>query len=118
MENKQLEIIDTTNSEQYIWGENCIGWHFVKSASLSVIRESMPPMTQEKLHYHENAQQFFYILSGKATFEISGSRYHVNENKGILIAAEVRHRILNETDRLLEFLVISEPRSHADRIDL
>ena len=113
-----MKTIDTSNSEQYSWGDNCIGWHFIKSDNLSIIRESMPPMTMEKLHYHEKAQQFFYILSGLATFEINGSIYYVKDNKGILIQPGARHRILNNADTPLEFLVVSEPKSHGDRIEI
>ena len=31
------------NSEHYKWGDNCSGWHLVKTQSLSVIEELMPP---------------------------------------------------------------------------
>jgi|TARA_B110000261_G_C12926766_1_gene294785 hypothetical protein len=47
------------NSEHYNWGNNCSGWYLVKSESLSVIEELMPPKTHEIKHYHNNSQQFF-----------------------------------------------------------
>jgi len=59
MAKESFKIINTKNAEHYNWGNNCDGWHFVKSDSLSVIKEKMPPMTKEKLHYHEKAQHFF-----------------------------------------------------------
>ncbi|WP_206170463.1 hypothetical protein [Flagellimonas maritima] len=31
------------NSEYYVWGRGCSGWHLVKSQSLSIIEELMPP---------------------------------------------------------------------------
>ena len=43
------------NSEHYIWGDNCSGWHLVKSQTLSVIEELMPTFTKEDRYYHENA---------------------------------------------------------------
>ena len=60
------------NAEHYKWGQNCDGWHLLKSNDLSVIQENMPPQTAEVLHYHEKTQQVFYILSGIASFEIDG----------------------------------------------
>jgi hypothetical protein len=54
-----MTIKNTDNSEHYIWGENCDGWHLLKSDSLSVIQEKMPPGTKESLHFHSKAQQFF-----------------------------------------------------------
>lgn len=111
-------IVDTTNAEHYNWGNNCDGWHFVKSDDLSVIRETMPAAAAEKLHYHKNAQQFFYILSGMATFEIDGTVYSVTAGKGISIKPGARHRISNNFNSDLEFLVVSEPKSHGDRVDI
>jgi hypothetical protein len=45
------------------------------NASLSVKQERMPAGTSEALHYHEHAQQFFFILKGTATFEIDHESY-------------------------------------------
>lgn len=118
MDNKGLKVLDTSNTEHYLWGDNCHGWHLVKSESLSVIKETMPPGTKEKLHYHERAQQFFYILSGIATFETDGSGFTVARGKGITISPGTRHRIINAADTDLEFLVVSEPKSHGDRINV
>lgn len=36
------------NSEHYIWGTNCSGWHLVKSDSVSVIEEQMIPQTRDE----------------------------------------------------------------------
>ncbi len=116
MKKELIEIVDTKNAEHYEWGDKCDGWHFVKTDSLSVIRETMPPGTKEVHHYHEKAQQFFYILSGTATFEINGLVYSVEQNKGILIKPKMKHRIWNNSNSDLEFIVVSEPKSHGDRI--
>jgi len=113
-----MTIKNTDNSEHYIWGENCDGWHLLKSDSLSVIQEKMPPGTKESLHFHSMAQQFFYILKGTATFEVDNQLYVVEENSGFHIQVSQKHRIFNRTNQDLEFLVISQPKSHGDRINL
>lgn len=118
IEKELFGITDTSNTEHYIWGDACDGWHLVKSESLSVIKETMPPKTREQKHYHEKAQQFFYILSGVATFEINELTCNVYHGKGILIKPQIIHSIWNNTDSDLEFIVISEPKSHGDRINL
>jgi len=118
MEKELMGIVDIENAEHYSWGDNCDGWHFVKSDHLSIIKETMPAGTKEKLHYHEKAQQFFYILSGMATFEIDGLICSVGQNRGILIRPGVKHMILNNTDSDLEFIVVSEPNSHSDRLNI
>ena len=111
-------ITDNDNSDNYCWGENCDGWHFIKTESLSVIREKMPKGTQEKKHFHARALQFFFILSGEATFEIDEQLYVIIENQGITIKPNEKHKIMNNKDINLEFLVISTPPSHSDRIDI
>ena len=106
------------NAEHYKWGDNCDGWHLLKSDSLSVIQEKMPPNTSEALHFHSKSQQFFYILKGIATFELEGETHEIKENQGFHILPNQKHRILNKTNQDLEFLVISEPKSHGDRTNL
>lgn len=105
------------NSEHYTWGNNCDGWHLLKSDSLSVIEEQMPTNTEEALHFHRHSQQVFYILAGKANFEINGQEYIVNERESIHIPKMTLHRISNKQIDNLQFLVISEPKAHGDRIE-
>jgi mannose-6-phosphate isomerase-like protein (cupin superfamily)/N-acetylglutamate synthase-like GNAT family acetyltransferase len=106
------------NSEHYTWGNKCDGWHLLKSDSLSVIQERMPPGTTEQLHCHRFTQQVFYILSGSATFEINGEILQLSVNESIHVPAKILHKISNKGKEDLKFLVISEPKSHGDRIEI
>lgn len=105
------------NSEHYTWGDSCSGWHLVKSQSLSIIEELMPPGTSEQKHYHEFSQQFFRILKGKAIFEIGDRIIEVEEGNGIHIPPKTKHCIKNDQSENLEFLVISEPTTRGDRYE-
>jgi mannose-6-phosphate isomerase-like protein (cupin superfamily) len=111
-------ITSIVNAEYFTWGNNCDGWHLLRSDSLSVLQERMPPGTAEQMHYHEKAQQVFYILSGKATFEFAGESQIVEANQSIHILPNLRHRIINNEDIDLHFLVISEPKTLGDRINI
>jgi mannose-6-phosphate isomerase-like protein (cupin superfamily) len=111
-------IVEPVNSEHYLWGNNCDGWHLLKTENLSVIKETMPKGTEEKLHYHQKSQQFFYILSGEASFVIDGITFTVRQNQGISVSPHEIHKISNKTEEDLEFLVISSPVSHGDRVDI
>ncbi len=111
-------ITSIETAEHYSWGNNCDGWPLLRSDSLSVIQERMPPATAEQLHYHEHAQQVFYILSGIATFEIGGEAQTVLANQTIHIQPKIKHRILNNSDADLHFLVISEPKTLGDRVNI
>ena len=46
----------------YKWGQDCDGWNLVDEESISVKQERMPSGATETIHYHNTAQQFFYIL--------------------------------------------------------
>jgi len=111
-------ITSTENAEHYNWGSQCDGWHLLRSDSLSVIQERMPPGASEQLHYHEHAQQVFYILSGTATFEVEGEIKTVTANQSIHIPPNTKHCIFNHGASDLHFLVISEPKTHGDRVNL
>jgi mannose-6-phosphate isomerase-like protein (cupin superfamily) len=111
-------IKDKQTAEHYLWGDNCDSWVLADTVGLSVKQESMPSSTREKLHFHNNAQQFFYILKGSATFYLNDIKTIVNEQKSMLIEPKTKHYIANETDEQLEFLVISQPTTNNDRITI
>jgi len=111
-------ITSKEKAEHYTWGQNCDGWHLLKSDSLSIIQEKMPSGTEEALHFHHKAQQFFYILSGQATFEIEGNLIEVKANEGLHITPNQKHKITNNGTIDLHFLVISEPKAHGDRTNI
>lgn len=106
------------NAEHYLWGEGCDGWHLLKSDSLSVIQERMPAGTAEKRHFHSTAQQLFYVLSGTASFEIENKMFLLNSGESIHVEKGKKHCIANQGTADLEFLVVSEPKSHGDRTEV
>ncbi|HMB63196.1 MAG TPA: cupin domain-containing protein [Eudoraea sp.] len=118
MNRKHERIVNTANSEHYKWGDNCDAWHYMKNENLSVIREKMPEGTSEELHYHEKAQQFFYIINGVAEFELDNNRFKAPQGSGIHIPPLTEHRIINIGASCLEFIVISHPIAHGDRRNL
>ena len=110
-------MISKDLAEHYKWGNDCDGWHLVKSDSLSVIEESMPPGTPESMHLHTVSEQFFFILSGEATFIVNGNVEIVGAHQGLSIPKGVAHNISNNSDEALKFIVTSVPPSHGDRIE-
>lgn len=111
-------MIDKNNAEHYEWGANCDGWHLVQSPELSVIHERMPAGTSEARHFHHLSRQFFFVLSGVVTIEISGTSHEIRALQGLEVAPGVPHQVLNRADMDAEFLVISQPPSHGDRVDV
>lgn len=111
----KVKVINRHSAEHYIWGQKCDGWHLVKESTLSVIQERMPPATNEVLHFHQKAQQFFFILSGEGIMELNGEQVSLHPGQGVHVPPGVAHQIQNCSNSNLEFLVISQPPSHGDR---
>lgn len=109
-------VTSIVNAEHYIWGEGCDGWHLAKSPNLSVIQERVPPGASEVHHYHQCSEQFFYVLAGIASVYIDDNRFQIEPGHGLHIPAGVIHQLRNEQEVDLEFLVISTPPSHNDRV--
>lgn len=103
-------------ADHYRWGEGCDGWHLVRAAALSLIEERMPPGAREARHRHAAARQFFYVLSGVLTMEVDGTRHVLAPRSGIEIPPGAAHQAFNDGDVDAEFLVVSTPPSHGDRI--
>ena len=111
-----MHALDKQNAlHHYKWGNDCDGWVFVDTNELSVKQERMPAQTAEALHYHEKAQQFFFILKGIATFEVENKFFKVEAGQGFHITAGKKHRILNTTTEDIEFILSSQPSTNADR---
>ncbi|MGB8580312.1 MAG: cupin domain-containing protein [Candidatus Sulfotelmatobacter sp.] len=107
--------VSRANAEHYRWGDDCDGWHLVKDANLSVIEELLPSGASEVRHYHQKAQQFFYVLSGEVMMDVEGRNTLLGAGSGIRILPGARHQISNPSSGPVRFLVISQPPSHGDR---
>ncbi len=103
------------NALHYNWGENCDGWHLVRSDALSVIQERVPSGSAEVRHFHQHAEQFFFVLSGVATLEIDGVVHELAPQQGIHVPPQAPHQLSNRHSDDLIFLVVSTPPSHGDR---
>lgn len=78
----------------------------------------MPPDTAEQLHYHEKASQFFFILKGRATFNINGIVSVLKPEQGIEIKPGQHHFISNKEGSDLEFILYSSPSTKYDRVNV
>ena len=109
-------VISKENAEHYSWGGICDGWHLVKQDDLSVIHERMPSGTSEVRHFHNKSRQFFFVLTGTATLEVDGERYNIESFQGIEVPPGITHQMINQSQHDIEFIVVSQPMSHGDRI--
>ncbi|WBV61933.1 cupin domain-containing protein [Chryseobacterium camelliae] len=111
-------IKSKNNSEHYIWGKGCDSWILKDTQHLSVKQEIMPSGTAEKLHFHKQAEQFFYILKGEAVFYIDEEKISIKAGESITVLPKSKHYISNESEEELEFLVVSAPSTNNDRTEV
>ena len=100
----------------YEWGPGCDGWHLLQHPALSVIAERMPDGTAEVRHRHTTARQYFLVLAGELRVECDGARHVLRARQGLHVPPGVAHQVLNESGAPADFLVISAPPSHGDRV--
>jgi mannose-6-phosphate isomerase-like protein (cupin superfamily) len=111
-----LSIVSRGNVQHYVWGDGCDGWYLVLHSDLSVIEERVPAGASEVRHYHQKAQQFFFILGGQAIMKVGGQLLTLSTGQGLRIPPCTPHRFCNESNEPVRFLVISQPPSHGDRV--
>ncbi len=109
--------ISRETAQHHLWGEFCDGWRLVQSEGLSVIEERMPPGTAERRHLHNEAQQFFYVLSGELALDIDGQETVLAPGSGRRVLPGQPHQLYNRGERDAYFIVVSQPQSYGDRID-
>jgi mannose-6-phosphate isomerase-like protein (cupin superfamily) len=110
-----MSKIATGNARHYVWGDACDGWHLLEDDDLSVIEERVPPGASEVRHLHHHARQFFYVLEGEATLEVSGTAHVLHRGEGLHVPPGAAHQLRNESAADIRFLVVSAPKSHGDR---
>jgi mannose-6-phosphate isomerase-like protein (cupin superfamily) len=109
-------MVDRRTGQHYAWGSGCDGWHLVQTATLSVIEERMPTGTSEVRHYHQKSNQLFYVLRGSLSIEVGGKELVLSPGQGVQITAGKPHQVRNQAGVDAEFLVVSNPPSHGDRV--
>jgi len=109
-------VISEDNSEHYLSGAICDGWHLAKTSAFCVISESVPAGCGEVRHFHQRSERFFYVMDGEASIELDGECHVIGSRQAIHIPADAVHQLKNNHSVELKFLVVSTPPSHGDRV--
>ena len=110
--------VSIENTEHYVWGEVCDGWHLLKREDMSVIQERVPTGGVEVMHYHSTARQFFYVLEGEGTMVSEDHEVILKKGQGLEIQPQVKHQFKNQSNSDVHFLVISVPATRGDRVNV
>ena len=110
--------VSRSSARHYTWANVCDGWRLIDTPGLSVVEERVPPGARETRHYHNEARQFFYVLSGTAVVGTEEREHQIPAGSGIEVGPGVHHKFMNRSEEDVVFLVISEPSTKADRVDM
>ncbi|PQV66728.1 cupin domain-containing protein [Cronobacter sakazakii] len=78
----------------------------------------MPVGRAEQRHYHEQSRQCFFVLSGELTMALNGEHVTLTAGEAIEIPPLAPHQARNDGQETVEFLVISQPTTRGDRVNL
>ncbi len=109
--------IKLSDLERYQWANEGEAWRLCFDHELSILKERMAQGVSESLHSHKMAKQWFYIVKGKALFELNGKFHEVNQDECFVVEPTQIHRIENIGNIDLEFILISKPNTIDDRIE-
>ena len=112
-----MNPVSTGNTEHYLWGDACDGWHLLKRDDVSVIAERVPPGKSETRHFHQHARQFFFMLEGEGAIAFDNEKIVLKKYQGVEVPPAVSHQFRNESSSDVVFLVISVPPGHGDRVN-
>ena len=118
LQKKPSTVQSIHHSPHFTWGDGCDGWWLQQHGHFTVISERMPPNATETRHYHKQSEQFFYCLSGELSMQLNNQEFTLKAHEGISVPAGVEHQVKNTTATDTNFLVISSPDSHHDRVDV
>lgn len=113
----RLEPVRRGTSGHYTWGAGAEGWYLATSDTLSMISERMPPGATETPHYHEAARQVFYVLSGRLSMVFVEGIQELRAGDALEIPPGLVHQARNDSQRDVDFLVVSVPPAGKDRIN-
>jgi len=100
----------------YSWGSGGRGWRLCDRQELQVIEEVLAAGTAEERHYHRNATQVYYILSGTLRVEMDDETHQLSSGETVEITPGTRHLIANDAGVPASLLVISSPSTRNDRV--
>ena len=71
-----------------------------------MILQPMPADFSTGLHFHEEADEFFYVISGTGTATIAGQEYEIGPGDVIFVPAGEDHKLATHSEKLeiLEFV--------------
>lgn len=83
-------------------------------AGHSLARVTIAPGMSSLPHYHQESEESYLILSGRADMEIDSASFTLSPGEGVLIEPQEVHQISNPGPDTLVFLAVCIPAWHPE----
>ena len=98
-------IVSEKNSKRYEFGKDCEGYFLLESPGFNIKFEKIPAGSTTSWHYHRGMTQFFYVRAGTLSMETADKKFILNAGEGIELKGHVKHRVHNDHEQLVEYIV-------------
>jgi len=71
-----------------------------------IARHAMQAGLEGDYHDHEDIEQIYYILRGKATMKIDGQNHDVREGDVVHLPPKTMHQMINDSNDWVEHIII------------
>lgn len=73
------------------------------------VLESGECLSQNEYHYHENQEEFYYIVAGRCRVEVEDNSFDMDEDDVLLVEREVNHLLHNPFEKSCKLIAIGAP---------
>jgi len=98
-------IQNRDNSREYKFGKNCRGWYLLESKGFNIKLEEISFGSSTSMHYHKGMTQFFFVNKGTLSIETENKLYTLRAGEGIELAGNLKHRVHNANENVVEYIV-------------
>lgn len=116
--NNQKLIVDKKTIEPMPWGDACQTWVLTDQQNMGIFHEYMSSNTSDKLHKHLFSEQFLYVLNGTLGVMINNEVHYLSNHQGIAIPKETPHKVFNDSEQGVEFILFAGPNHAQDRVEI
>src|SRR4030042_251051 len=66
---------------------------------------TVPPRTKQRLHFHREQTEVFYVLEGQAVIELAGEEFLARPGAAFICSPGARHSLWNRSDEDFRLVV-------------
>jgi len=93
-----------------------VGKGIIQQGAIQMVNFAMMPVGKKfNLHYHEDMDEVFILVSGSATMRAGAAHYHMNAFDTVVVPALCEHEMSNTGDEPVLYLVFGVSRGEGGK---